>query len=116
MGLLDETVQVLFVFDLCSAYLVDDPTSRDDCDPVAEQEQLDELRGDDEHALSATGDPTDDAVDLLARADVHADRGLVEQQQDRTRVAPLAEYDLLLVAAGEVAQRRLRVRRLDRQL
>ena len=42
----------------------------------------------------------DHAVDLLARADVDADRGLIEQQHTRPWIIPFSEHDLLLVAAG----------------
>ena len=43
----------------------------------------------------------EEPVDLLARADVHAARRLVEEEHVRGHLEPLADDDLLLVAAGE---------------
>ena len=49
------------------------------------------------------------------RADVDALGRLVENEDARVRSEPFADDDLLLVAAGQLAQRLLPVRRLDRE-
>ncbi len=56
------------------------------------------------------------AVDFLARADVDADRRLVEQKELGPRVIPFGEHHFLLVAAGEKLHLRRRTGRLDGQL
>ena len=55
----------------------------------------------------------DDAVDLPLRADVDAARRLVHDQDLRVGVQPLADDDLLLVAAGEIADLLVARGRLD---
>ena len=51
-------------------------------------------------------------VDLGLGADVDALRRLVEDQHARLRRQPAGQRDLLLVAAGEVADRRVERRRV----
>ena len=87
----------------------------DNRDPVAEQDQLAEVRRDDEHAGAAPSRIPDETIDFLARADVDADSRLVEQQDARARIVPFGEDHLLLVASGEIADAGRRARRLDRQ-
>ncbi len=81
------------------------------------QSRINSLRSDE--AISAPAPlPTgaaDEAVDLLARADVDADGRLVEQQDARARIVPFGEDDLLLVAAGKVSDADRRPGRLDRE-
>ncbi len=43
------------------------------------------------------------AIDLGARADIDAARRLLHEQQRRLDPEPLAERDLLLIAAGKLA-------------
>ena len=68
---------------------------------------------DDDDALALRGQPVDDRVDLVLRADVDAAGGLVEDQHVGVGVDPLRQHDLLLVAAGELAGLRQHGRRLD---
>ena len=57
----------------------------------------------------------DQVMDLDLGADVDAPRRLVEDQHLRLRLQPLADDDLLLVAAGERRGRRVDRRRADAQ-
>jgi hypothetical protein len=59
------------------------------------------------HRLALGGEPVDDRVDLVLGADVDAAGRLVEDQHVRVGEDPLAEDDLLLVAAGQLAGDRL---------
>ena len=70
-----------------------------DRDPVADELQLLQFGGGDEHRHTAGGGSFDQLVDLGFRADVDAAGGLVEQQQLRSRREGAAEDRPLLVAA-----------------
>src|SRR5215213_6811762 len=59
--------------------------------------------------------PSDQRVDLLLGADVDPPRGLVEEEHAGPGREPLAEHDLLLVAAGEALRRLLRPGAADRE-
>ena len=74
-----------------------------DEDAVAHAEDLRQLGGDhqDRHAL--LGEAAHQRVDLGLGADVDAAGRLVHDQDLRVGLQPLAEDDLLLVAAGELA-------------
>ena len=61
--------------------------------------------------LPLGGEVDHQTVDLLLGADVDAVRGLVEDEHAGARLEPLREHDLLLVAAGEGADRVLGVAR-----
>src|SRR2546423_1195701 len=63
-----------------------------------------------------TGEPVDDRVDLSLRADVHALRRLVEDQDRRLDREPPRERDLLLIAAAQRFDRRVDRRRPDREI
>src|SRR5262245_13250413 len=52
-------------------------------------------------------------IDLGARADVDASRRLLDEQDRRLDAEPLAERDLLLVAAGELARLAVEPRAVD---
>ena len=56
---------------------------------------------------------SDRAADLLARADVDSVGGLVEHEHLRVDAEPLAENDLLLVAAAQGHVGALRIRRIE---
>ena len=71
-------------------------------DPVADPEQFGQLGGDDDDGFAGVGERVDDLVDLVLRADVDAAGRLVEDENVRLGEQPLAEDDLLLVAAGEL--------------
>ena len=89
-----------------------DPVAQHD-DPVAGAQDLLEL-GRDEHArLAVLGQREDEPLDLGLGADVDAARGLVEDQDLRVRRQPAGEDDLLLVAAAQVADQLVGVRRRD---
>jgi hypothetical protein len=72
-----------------------------DDDAVGEPQDLGEIARREEHGHAAPAELREDGVDLLARAHVDAAGGLVEQQHLRGAREPLAERDLLLVAARE---------------
>ena len=55
-------------------------------------------------ALPSAASSVDDRVDLVLGADVDAAGRLVEDQHVRIGEDPLAQHDLLLVAAGELAR------------
>ena len=55
----------------------------------------------DQHRDAAAAQRGDERVDLLARADVDAAGRLVEEEEARRPLEPLAEHDLLLVAARQ---------------
>src|SRR5690606_33365493 len=55
-------------------------------------------------------------VNLLLRTDIKAARRMVEDEHTRTGGHPAREYDLLLVAAGQLATGDIRSRRLDPEL
>ncbi|MCA8966166.1 MAG: hypothetical protein KDC48_14880, partial [Planctomycetes bacterium] len=78
--------------------------------PIGEREHLFELGAHEQHGEAGGGQRVEARVDLAARADVDAARRLVEQQHARRGRQPLAEHDLLLVAARQRtdAQRRAR--------
>ena len=78
-----------------------------DQDAVAHPDQLLDLRGDHQDAGAFGGQAVDDLVDLVLGADVDAARRLVEDEQARAAQQPLADHDLLLVAAREVLDQRL---------
>src|SRR5690606_25703190 len=78
-----------------------DPALRHDDDPVAHAEHLGQITGDHEHRGARGRQFVDQLVDLDLRADVDAARRLVEDQHLGVRQQPLADDDLLLVAAGQ---------------
>ena len=65
--------------------------------------------------LPSSARAADEGEDLLLRADVDASRRVVEQDHAGADLEPLADHDLLLVAAREVVHLRPRRRRLDLQ-
>jgi hypothetical protein len=89
-------------------YLAGDLAVDHDQDPVAELHQLVEVRRDHQHCGSGLDQVVDLPVDLHLRADVDTDRRLVEDVQVRATGQPPADHDLLLVAAGELADLLLR--------
>src|SRR3954452_21165511 len=87
-----------------------------DQDPIAHLEHLRQLGGDEDHSHSPRAQRADDFVDLALGPDVHAARGLVEDQHIDVGLEPFGEDDLLLVAARERPDRRRHVRQPDPQL
>ena len=74
---------------------------RHDQDAVGEEQELGELGADHEDGEALGGQGADEGVDLLLGADVDAAGRLVEEEDARAGGEPLADDDLLLVAAGE---------------
>ncbi len=82
-----------------------DPPVAHHGDAVGHPEDLLHLGGDHDDRLALVGELVEQVVDLLLRADVDAPGGLVEDQDVAVALQPLGQHDLLLVAAGEVADR-----------
>ena len=74
-------------------------------DAVAERQQLGQLGGDEEDGAALRGELADHVVELGLDADVDAARRLVEDEDRRVGEQPAGEDRLLLVAAGELADR-----------
>ena len=72
-------------------------------DPVADPEQLGEIRADDQDRLALRGQLAEQAIDLGLGADVDAAGRLVEQQDVGLLVQQPRQGHLLLVAAREAA-------------
>ena len=67
--------------------------------PVRQQKQLRHLRSHNHNGQSLGGQAEYELIDLLFRSDVNAARRLVEKQDPGSGRQPLADGDLLLVAA-----------------
>src|SRR5688500_7922407 len=80
-----------------------EPASSHHGEPVAQAEQLGEIRADDENGAASGGLARNGVVHVGLAADVDAARRLVEQQDVRLLVEEPADRDLLLIAAGERA-------------
>ncbi|NYJ68731.1 hypothetical protein HNR16_003519 [Pseudoclavibacter chungangensis] len=76
-----------------------------DDDPLAQPYDLLQFRGDEDDGGALLRELDDGLLDLGLGPDVDAARGLVEDEQLGTRREPAAEQHLLLIAAGEVADR-----------
>ena len=79
----------------------DDPAAVHHEDAVGEREDLVELDGHEEHGRSRVPQRHQAAVDQLDGADVHAARGLADEEEVRAPVELAGEDDLLLIAARE---------------
>ena len=89
------------------------PAAAHHADAMGEAEQLGQLGRDQEDGEAVGGERANQPVDLGLGADVDALRRLVEDEEARLRRQPAGERDLLLVAAGERAHRRVDRRRAD---
>src|SRR5579872_1720008 len=89
----------------------DRPSASQDDDAVAKTDQLGHFAGRDEHANALGGEMANAGVDLALGADIDAARRLVEQKQTRRAEHFLGQHDLLLVAAGQRADREFGPRR-----
>ena len=87
------------------------PALAHDQDPVAHGEDLGQVGADQDDRDAFLGELVDDLVDLGLGPDVDPARGLVEDEHARMRVQPLAQHDLLLVAARQRGDRHLDRRR-----
>ena len=82
---------------------------------VAHRQHLGEVGRDDQHGDPVPGEVVDQPVDVGLRTDVDATRRLVEHEHFGRHVEPLRQHRLLLVAAREVADRRVERGRPDVQ-
>src|SRR5581483_1564873 len=98
---------------LVAAELRDDPSAAHHEHAVREAEALLELRRDEQDPEPFLRERDEDVVDRALRADVDAARRLVGDQDARLAQEHAAEEHLLLVAAGEGADARRRLRAAD---
>ena len=87
-----------------------------DEDPVGHREDLGQVARDEDDREAGRGELRDDPVDLDLGADVDAAGRLVEDQHARLGRQPLAEHDLLLVAARQRARELVDAGRADPKL
>ena len=85
--------------------LLDEPAFAHDEDAIGQAEHLGKLGGDHQDRDAFAGELVEQAVHLGFRADVDPARRLVDDQQRRVAAQPFRQHDLLLVAAGERADR-----------
>ena len=78
-----------------------DRAAAHDGDAVAHAEDFRQVARNHQHGQTFLREAADDFVDFALRADVHALRRLVEDEQLRLRREPAGEGDFLLVAAAE---------------
>ena len=86
---------------LAGAELRGDPPRAHHEEPVAHAQDLGELRGDHDDPEPLAGQLAQAVVDLHLGADVHPARRLVAEEDARPGEEPLADDDLLLVAAAQ---------------
>ena len=70
-------------------------------DAVGKAGEFGQFGGDEQNGGAFGSELADDAVDFVFRADVHAARRFVEDEDVRIGAEPFSEDDFLLVAAGE---------------
>src|SRR3954452_9187698 len=114
-GHLDESMEFWLGLHFVARKLARDPALAEPDPAVREGENLGQVRREEIPGPALGGQRADDLADLIARRDVDAGAGPVEDQQLRVRREPLGDHDLLLVAAGELTRRRAGRRRLDLQ-
>ncbi|ADI10120.1 hypothetical protein SBI_07000 [Streptomyces bingchenggensis BCW-1] len=93
-----------------------DPALCHDQDPVAHAQHLGEVAGDHQHRVPGGGEFVDELVDLDLGAHVDSAGGLVEDEHLAVGQQPLADDDLLLIAAGQGAYALVETSHADRQL
>src|SRR5579863_876387 len=81
----------------------DKPAFVHDINAVTHAKKFGHFRGNHDHTLTRRNRLIDDVVNLVLRAHIDASRGFIENQHLRFRKQPLAQHDLLLVAARQVA-------------
>src|SRR3954447_8772480 len=85
-------------------------------DTVRQARELGQLRRPEQDDAALGCQPPHEQVDLPLRADVHAPRRVIQQHHARRDLEPLADDDLLLVAARELADGHPRAVGLDLQV
>ena len=83
-------------------------------DPVRDRENFRQFGRDDDDGDAGLRHLDQEIVDLDLGADVDAARRLVDDQDFRPQREPARQHDLLLIAAGEVADRLVGARHADR--
>ena len=83
---------------------------------VGEAHDLGQIRGREHDGVAARRQLLDQRVDLGLRADIDAAGRLVEQEHARRELEPLADHDLLLIAAGEGRDLGAETRHLDGEI
>lgn len=92
-----------------------DRAAAQDDDAVGALDEFLDVGGDEQDGEALAGEVVDEALDLGLGADVDAAGGFVEQQDLGLQAEPAGQQDLLLVAAGELADLLFGARRLDPQ-
>ncbi|ABB10162.1 hypothetical protein Bcep18194_B0045 [Burkholderia lata] len=95
--------------------LARDPSFLHHDDPVRHADHLGQVARHENHRAARFREFVEQVVDFRARADVDAARRLVHQEHVDAFGQPAREHDLLLVAAGQRADRRVAVAGLDRE-
>ena len=108
-------MQQRFLGDLIAFQRRDQMPGTHDQRPVAQADDLRELRADHEDGAALAGEFAQQAINLDLAADVDALRRLVEDQDARVNRQPARQDDLLLRAAGEIARFRFRAGHFDAQ-
>lgn len=106
----------LFLSGLIGRHLPTEPSIAHDQDPVRHAEHFRQIRRSHENGPSLGDDRVDELVDLHAGAYVHPSGGFVQKQDLGLGGGPLAEDDLLLVAARQGSGRLVDARHADMQL
>jgi hypothetical protein len=88
-----------------------DPPLTHDEHSICEPDDLRQFGGDDDDRFSIRSEAFDKAVNLGFRSDVYAARRLVEQENLAIRRDPMRDDSLLLVSAGEEADRPVDLKR-----
>jgi hypothetical protein len=91
------------VIDGAAADLGGQPPPVEDQDAIGKADQFGQLGRTEEDRSAAVGEVPDEPIDLALRTDVDAAGRVVEQEDGRRDLEPLADDDLLLVAAGQLA-------------
>src|SRR5215216_3198057 len=105
-GSSDGTIEDLLLGHRASPELGGQATIRDGQDPIRHRENLRQLRRDEQDRGALLGEVLHKAVDLDLRADVNAPRRLLQHEDPWPPLQPPAEHDLLLITAGQLADRR----------
>ena len=77
------------------------PSAIEDQHPVAPGDQFLKVGGKIQHHRPRRSRLAQKLVDLFTRANVHAARGVVQQQKVRSDIQPFGQHHLLLVAARQ---------------
>ena len=96
--------------------LASDLALADRVDPVADAEQLRQLRRNHHHALALVGQRVDELVNLVLRPHVDTAGWLVQDQDLGVGIHPLGQHDLLLVTTRQRRDSDIDARGLDSEV